>query len=318
MNYKNHPSEFLNLHMRWCLFPLLLLLLIACDVPRASKEKHPTIVIATDQLTAKDSLFFAAFENEKKVTIELKQISTDSLIQLYKQDPFGLEIDVVLIHHLYDMRRIRNVKMLEPLKGNFPEEAQVLENKEFIKIGIDPFICVSKPNTTINVYEDLNSTPYFMHLQHKSKTHFFAPYEERMHRSKTFERMSNLKENEVPMKPWYVDSSQAILTTYSTYKSREPEDSIWNKYSNVHYPNSATSGVFHDVLSAGIIRQSSNYLLSLELLEWMTESNTNKQLVQNRGYTPFRSNGEYRRFATSPVVLMQYHTMIERMLKELK
>ncbi|GAB5416503.1 MAG: hypothetical protein Crog4KO_09110 [Crocinitomicaceae bacterium] len=304
--------------MRWYLLPVLVLLLIACDVPSASKEKNPTLVIASDNLTAKDSLFFAEFQKEKKVTIELKQMSTDSLIQLFKKDPYGLGIDIVLIHHLYDMRRIRNTQMLEPLRGTFPEEAQIPENREFIKIGIDPFICASKPNIAINVYEDLNNTPHFMQLQHKSKAHFFAPYEERLHRSKTFERMSNLKESEVPMKAWYIDSSQAILTTYSTYKNRAPEDSIWNVFSKLQYPNSATSGVFHDVLSAGVVRQSSNYLLSIELLEWMTKFQTNKKLVRNRGYAPLRSNGEYRRFATSPIVLMQYHTMIERMLKELQ
>jgi hypothetical protein len=66
-----------------------------------------------------------------------------------------------------------------------------------------------------------------------------------------------------------------------------------------------------------VIRQSSHFKLSSKLLKWLVEEKTNTEFVAHRGYDPLRSNGTYRRYASSPITLMQYHTMIERMLKEL-
>lgn len=305
--------------MRWCLFFLIMLLIVRCDVPKAAPEKNPTLVVATDRLSEGDSLLLAEFGQKHQLEIVVKEMTADSLMQLYLQDPYGLGIDVVLLHHAYDMRRVQNKKMLESLKqGKFPEEALLTESKLFITCGIDPFICVTKENVRINIYDDLNNHPFFLNLSHKSKTQFFAPYEERLHRAKTFEKLEQLHTNVVPMKRWMADSSHAFLTTYSDYRMKTPEDSLWNKFTEVQFPNSATSGVFHDVLSAGIIQQSSHFATATKLLEWLTSPEINKRLTANRGYDSIYSNGEYRRFTTPSEALMQYHTMIERMLKEIE
>ena len=305
--------------MRWCLFPILLLLLIGCDVPKAAPEKNPTLVIATDRLAEGDSLLFAKFGAQHKIEIVLKEMTADSIMQLYQEDRYGLGIDVILLHHAYDMRLVRNSKLLEPLKSStFLAEAMLTESKLFITCGIDPFVCLSKKNVRINIYDDLIAQPLFMNLKHKSKTHFFAPYEERLHRAKTFERLKKLDENTVPMKAWFRDSSNAILTTYSDYKALEPEDSLWTNFTELQFPNSSTSGVFYDVLTAGVIQQSSHFKTATNLLEWLTTPEINKKLTANRGYEPIRSAGNYRRFATPADLLMQYHTMIERMLKEIE
>lgn len=305
--------------MRWCLFPFLFLLLIGCDVPKAAPEKNPTLVIATDRVAEGDSLLFAEFGRRHKVEVVLKEMTADSIIKLFKKDRYGLGIDVVLLHHAYDMRRVRNKKLLEPLKsGKFPEEAYLTESKLFITCGIDPFVCASKRGVQINIYDDLNRHPFFMNLSHKSKTQFFAPYEERLHRAKTFEKLKMLDENTVPMKAWYKDSSDAILTTYSDFKAVDSKDSLWNNFTEVQFPNSSTSGVFYDVLTAGVIQQSSHFKTATKLLEWMTSPEINKRLTANRGYEPIQSTGHYRRFSTPSDALMQYHTMIERMLEEIE
>jgi len=304
--------------MRWCLFPILFLLLIGCDVPKAAPENNPTLVIASDHVAEGDSLLFAAFGKKHKITIVLKEMSADSMMMLYQQDRYGLGIDVILLHHAYDMRRIRNMKLLEPLKsGKFPDEALLTASKQFITCGIDPFVCASKKDIRINIYDDLNRQHFFMNLSHKSKTQFFAPYEERLHRAKTFERLKLLDENTVPMKSWFRDSSNAILTTYSAYRTIAPKDSLWNQFTELQFPNSSTSGVFFDVLTAGVIQQSSHFKTATSLLEWMTTPEINKRFTANRGYEPILSKGKYRRFATPSNTLMQYHTMIERMLKEI-
>lgn len=305
--------------MRWFLFPILTLILIGCDVPKAAPEKNPTLVIATDRVAEGDSVLFAEFGQKHQLEIVLKQVSTDSLIRLYQQDKYGLGIDIVLLHHAYDIRRVLNKGMLEPMTlGNFPEAACFTESKKFITSGIDPFICVSKKNVRANIYDDLNEFPFFFRLNHKSTVQFIAPYEERLHRAKTFEKIEKLHANILPTQSWYVDSSNAILTTYSDYKMKSPEDTLWNNYTEVHFPNSGTSGVFHDVLTCGVIQQSSHFKKATEFLEWLTTPEVNERFTANRGYEPIRETGEYRRFTTPAVDLLQYHTWIERMLSEIE
>lgn len=304
--------------MRWCLFSILFLVLIGCEVPSAAPEKHPTLVVATDFVAEGDSLLFTQFGKKHNVQVVLKQMSADSIMQLFQFDPYGLGIDVVLMHRAYDMRRIRNEKMLEPLKSeSLPEEALLTDSRLYITCGIDPFVCLSREKIRVNIYDDLNKIPFFLNLDHKSKTHFFAPYEERLHRAKTFDKLKKLNKVVLPMKAWARDSSNAILTTYSEYKSIASKDSLWFDFTELHFPNSATSGVFYDALTAGVIRQSSHYSTASKLLEWMTSPEINKRLNANRNYEPIRSTGNYRRFSTTPDALMQYHTMIERMLREL-
>jgi hypothetical protein len=129
--------------------------------------------------------------------------------------------------------------------------------------------------------------------------------------------MEKMHKSLVPMRQNYADSAKTILTTYSSYKLKNVEDTIWNDFTDVQFPNSSTSGIFHDALTAGVIRQSSNYIYATKMLHWLVEAKMNRRFVALRGYEPLRSTGQYRRFATSPEILMQYHTMIERMLKEL-
>jgi len=303
--------------MPWYLLPLIALIFCACDVPVAAPEKHPEIVIATDYLSPEDSSFFSEFAVKNDVSVVLKEMTADSMMSLFKKDPYGLGIDIVMVHHLYDMRRIRNSKMLEPFKEHIPEEASMGTTEECIKIGINPFVVISRPGSPINIYNDLSQHSFFMKLNHKEKTQFYAPYEERLHRTKTFERMQDLHKHAIPMTPWYQDSANAVLTTYATYKLHNPEDSLWNAFTEVQFPNSATSGVFYDVLSAGIVQQTAHFKMATRLLNWLMEKRNNRSFVAYRGFEPIVSDGEYRRFATAPISLMQYHTMIERMFKEL-
>ncbi|XOV67017.1 MAG: hypothetical protein ACFHU9_15435 [Fluviicola sp.] len=305
--------------MRWYIFPFLFLLLFGCDVPKAAPVKNPKLVIATDYVAEGDSLLFAEFNKKHNVTVVLKELSADSIIELFEKDPFGLGIDVVLLHHAFDMRLVRDHKLLEPLKhGDFPVEAGLTNSKLFITCGIDPFVCASKESVRINIYDDLNRHVFFMNLKHKSKAQFFAPYEERLHRAKTFEKIKLLHEKTLQMDPWYKDSAKAILTSYSDFRSVQSSDSLWNNFTELHFPNSATSGVFYDVLSAGIIQQSSHYHKATALLEWITTPEINSRFAGNRHYDPIRPSGKYRPFTTSVNDLMQYHTMIERMLKEIE
>lgn len=304
--------------MRWYLLSLIVVLLCGCDIPSASPEKNPTFVVATDHLTESDKALFQKFAKENKVKLVVREISVDSLLLLFSDKPFETGIDVMLVHKLYDMRRVIANNLLEPVRsGHLPENAQSSKNGEFISLGVDPFICITKSGFSVNVYSDLTKLAYVFDLPAKSEAHFFAPYEERMHRAKTFERIKELKSTSIPKKSWYADSTEAILTSYSLYRTWPESDTVWAEFSDIHFPNNATSGVFHDVLTAGIIRQSSHYSIGTKFLKWMLTPEINKEFNANRGYEPVQTSNEFRVYTTPPEVLLQYHTMIERMLDEM-
>jgi len=296
----------------------LALLLFGCDIPSASPEKNPILVIATDRYSDADSLLFQEFAQKHNAVIIIRKITTDSLLALNERKPFETGIDIILIHHLYDMRKIVQTDILETIREeHLPKKGQHPESRKFVSCGIDPFVCVSKPGVSINVFADLTQHAYIFDLSPKSEAHFFAPFEEKMHRAKTFERIEELKASSLPKKAWYADTAAAILTTYSEYRNRDENDTIWSVFTNVQFTNRFTSGVFHDKVTAGIIAQSSHYLLSTQFIKWLVKDEINKQFTANRGYEPLRSSGEYRIYATPPEKLFQYHTMIDRMLDEM-
>lgn len=305
--------------MRFWILSFLFLLVVGCAIPTAAPEKNPELVVATDLLTSEDSLLLDQFARKNHVKIILKELSPDSLIRLSQEAPFETGIDVVVIHHLYDMRRILSKNMLGSIRNSIlPDYSTRQKKPRFATCGVDPFVCVSKPGITINIYDDLFRYTYVNDLSRKSEAHFFSPFEERLHRVKTFERIEKLKATAVPKKRFYRDSADAILTSYSNYKGNISQDSTWMDFSQVQFPNISTSGIFCDKLTIGIIRQNSHYSMAEKFVAWILEPHINQKFTSFRGYNPAQPTVEYRCYPTPPQILMQYHTMIERMLKEMK
>ena len=106
--------------MRLLILGFLVSILAGCSVPVAKPDPNPKLVVATDYIAPGDTALFKSFEKKYKVKIELKQMSADSLVELYKKDRYNTGVDVVLIHKLLDMRKISVAGMLEPIKEELP------------------------------------------------------------------------------------------------------------------------------------------------------------------------------------------------------
>lgn len=305
--------------MRWMYFAFLIVF-ASCSVPQAIPEKNPTIVIALDEITPSDSAFFAAFGEKKGVTIELRQLSAEEILTEFQQSMYGTEIDLIFMHHLYDLRKLKQAGVFQKVrKHKVPNKAKLSGSNLFFSIGLDPFICVTRTSSSkaINIYDDLASSSYINLLSNTSKAHFYAPFEERMNRGRSYERISSLTKTEVPFNNRINDSVSALLTTQSEYR-RNLNDSTFIKFTTVHHPNSMTSGVFHDILTLGIVKQGSHHEICLELLDWIMKPENNKRFNSFRHYDSFLENDEYQRYSGSPTALIQYHTMIERILGQLE
>lgn len=305
--------------MRWMFFALLLAV-TSCSIPVASEEKNPTLVIATDIVSPADSAFFAEFGKKNGVTVELRKMSADQLLASFNKSKYNTGVDIIMMHHLYDMGRLKRARVLQKIGGDqLPEHAISGTSNTLFGIGIDPFICVTRSDTNIavNVYNDLARLHYINRLDPASEPQFFAPFEQRMNRGKSFEYIESIVKRQVPDRAYRSDSITAILTAQSLYRQTK-SDSSWKNFNTINYPNSSTSGTFHDVLTVGIVIQSGHYELSLKLINWLTASERNRKFNALRGYDSFYPNNRYTPYRDNPEVLLQYHTMIERMLGKME
>ena len=305
--------------MRLLLFGLLVLILAGCSAPIAKPDPNPTLVVATDYIAPGDTALFKSFEKKYKVKIQLKQISADSLIELYQKDRYNTGIDVVLMHQLFDMRKLSVIGMLEPIHDKLPENAVHNNKNTYVACGFDPFVCISKSgkNVHVNIYDDLSGIPYINMLSTKSEAHFFAGFEFKLNRVRTYKRIEKIKKTGMKFSPQAGDSAVAIFTTLSQYQMHR-KDSILKKFTQISYPNRSTSGVFHDLLTFGIVEQTSNYQLSIQLLEWLSVPSVNRKFNKSREYQSLSSSREYSIYGVRPDKLTQYHLMILRMIAEFK
>lgn len=305
--------------MRLLLLGFLVLLSVGCSGPLAKPDPNPKLVVATDHIAPGDTSLFRSFEKKYKVKIELKEMSADSLIQLYKKDRYNTGIDVILIHKLFDMRKIAVAGMLEPIHEELPETSIHNHKNTYVACGFDPFVCISRSdkNTAVHIYDDLSRIPYINMLSIKSEAHFFAGFEFKLNRVRTYKRIEKIKKTGMTYSPHAADSALAVFTTLSDYQLHK-SDSTMKRFTEISYPNRSTSGVFHDLLTFGIIEQSSNYNSSKKLLEWLSDPAVNKKFTKSRGYQSLTSNREYAIYSVDPDKLTQYHLMILRMIEELK
>ena len=307
--------------MRFFYWSLLVFALTACSVPSAAPEEEPSLVIATDHTSAADSILFRKFEKQFDAKVKIRQMSADSLINLFSKGPYNTGIDVVIMHQLYDMRKLTQKNIFETIElDELTTEGISNSPRTIFGIGIDPFIAVTKSDFRwdINIYDDLSKTQFINNFSQKSQAHFFAPFEQKMTRAKTFNRIQKILDKSIEPKNYKGDSVDVILCSYSQYLNRSPKDSLWNDYSKIHFPNSKTSGVFYDLISIGIVDQSSHYDLSVQFLNWINQKSMNKEFNKRRGYLSYYDHPQFSIYVRNPTKLMQYHVMMERMLKELQ
>lgn len=307
--------------MRVLIYLGILILATGCSVPSATPDSDPTLVIAMDRTQIQDSALFQQFGKKHGVKMKIVVMSSDSLLHLYKKDPYNTGIDLVITHQLYDLRKLEHGHVFESLRStDFPKYIEKGKTDTYLTLGYDPFVCIKRDNSkaTVRVYDDLSKIRYVDQLSPKSKAHFYAPFEQRMNRAKTFKRIEKIAKLSVPPNSAAADSAQAILTTLSNFRNREAKDSTWRKYHTINYPNATTSGVFNDQMTIGIIKQASNYSQARAFIQWLIEGKVNRKFTEFRNYQALRAKRNYRLFDADTKKLMQYHTMIDRMLLQLK
>jgi ABC-type thiamine transport system substrate-binding protein len=309
--------------MLYILFALTLWLLSGCYVESARPEKNTTLFIASDYLSAEDTVLFEDFCNQYKLRVEIQNIDVHDLIGAFRNERHNLKYDIVLMHSLFSVRLLNQQEMLHKVNHiNSKNRIEAYSSNEYnyIGIGVNPFICFSNPDTSLVVrtYGDLQSNHFINSLSDEELVPMLAPIVAKLNKVEGYNWIKKFNKYSVDRKDAIFQSTPFHLTSWSKQKEIE-EDSLLLHYSTVSYPNGNTSGTFYDLRTACIINQSSNYTQATNFINYYIQPKTNNKLnEQIRSIGIHESNKVFRPYKVHAEELLQYHEMVQRILTKLK
>jgi len=305
----------------------LFLFLTGCYVENASSEKNITLVIASDYLEEADTAIFSDFCKQEKVRVEIRHFDADNLIGEIRNKEFDHGIDIVMMKSLYSIYNLHSVNLfhsvnhitkdLENLKPFFSNE------HNYIGVGVDPFVCVSNPDTNIIIrnYNDLKSVSYINTLEEEDLIPMLSPIMGKMNKVKCYNWTKAFLENQTNLRNvnrYQVKSIPVVLTTLENYNTNFKNDSILSHYTNLTYPNSSSSGTFYNLRTVCITGQAQHFTLATAFIKHYLSAGNNKSLNRKLNTVSLTDNSNgIMLYRSDSKDLIQYYVMIRRILGRL-
>jgi hypothetical protein len=306
---------------------LLFCIISGCYVQNTSAEKHKTLVIASDYLEEGDSLFFSDFSAKEKIRIIIKPIDLKSLKKAINSNKYGHGIDLVMMRSLFSVDKLRESDFfhsIRQIKNDFKSlEPYISEKYKYVGIGIDPFVCVSDPDTNVNIrnYDDLKYHTFINLLEEEDLVPMFSTIMTKMNKVKTYDWSKAVFKNEVKLKDlnrYNSHSASIVLTTYEKFETIFKKDSILNRFTKLTFPNSSTSGTFYNLRTVCITAQAQDYTEALSFINYYLLPSNNERL--NKHLHTISVSGEKdvtRLYYIDSKDIMQYYRLFNRILTKL-
>lgn len=291
---------------RTYLFLLINFMLISCNTETAKIPVNRTLVIASDILSPKDSLLFSKFENSNKCKVEIRHLRMDSVINLISNSPYNHGVDIIFPKSAFYLGQMEYRNINESINNvHFNLNPSLVSKKyNYITIGYSPFVFANFKDSTINLstYSELRFHKYNNKLSHTEKTVFYSGLYDRLGKVETYKWIESIHKH---------DTSALNISQIRSFSSTDAE-----KY-DIFIPNQRVSGAFYDIASMEIAKQTDDYQLSQDFIEYCIQPGMNKQLCDSLNLISIEGTNEYRLFTQSPEQLIQYYGIIQRMLKNL-
>ncbi len=298
----------------------LLFVVQSCKLETAKASSQRELIILSDYLQASDTILFRSFSKEKKVTIRIKNMRTEKIIGLIRNEGFAIEGDVIMLERLTDVYKMSKGSLLQRLNfiDDLSSEQQKLSSQlyGFIGYGIDPFIVANTKKRTVQVYNDLLTASFVSQLDEKETVMMLSPI---MHKLKKVDANVWIKTFSDSLLPSSVlrDTSKSypILTLYSDFSSNR--DSLLN-YSNrfLSYPNSKSTGTFFNLRSIAIVNQAQNYIPAKEFIHYCLEEKNNYRINNYLNTFPIEQT-IFRKYTISQEKLVEYNQFVKRLLRKI-
>lgn len=317
-----------------------LVVLSACSIENARPSKSQRLYIASDCLSAKDTVLFRRFVANTGIKLRIVHYTVDSLKQVLKNEGIQTKLDVVILSSVFDIHQFENESLLQRVKmeefpSNLPKR-YLSKTKKWAGIGIDPYVLLTLKDTTgkIRSYKDLLAkTKWCSTFTSKAEWFpFYATIVQKMDPMKEYNAYDYIKQLQVTNlgELSKKDSNllcDILLTHYSSYRNSEIIQKSRFKNGKLIFPNQRTGGSFYNMRCFGIVRQARNYKNALEFFEYLLIENVNKHINNYWKTFPIISNQEspysyqnirYKKYSTTPIYLTSYYDRVKNILEPLK
>lgn len=312
----------------------------ACNIEKARPSKSQHLFIASDCLSAEDTVLFRSFVNNSGIKIKIQHFSADSLKSRLQEEGVDTEIDVVVLSSTYDMHNFEKSNLLQRMQ---PDELPINLSARFISnskkwagIGIDPYVLITLKDTTgkIRMYKDLTSNhKWCTTLSTNADWYpFYATIVQKMDPKKDYNAYNFIKQLQannigVLSEKDSILQCNIFLTSYSSYRSSEVIQKTRFKKGKLIFPNQRIGGSFYNMRSFGIVHQARNYKNALSFFDYLTNESVNKRINNHWKTFPTVINQEspysyqnirFKKYYTTPVALTSYFDRVKKILRMLK
>ncbi|MCH2231269.1 MAG: hypothetical protein MK105_13075 [Crocinitomicaceae bacterium] len=306
-------------------------ILTSCSIETAKPSSKKKLVIASDYLTSKDTVLFTKFIKQSGVQLSIFNMSTDRIIGTIRNTEANSGIDVLMVKSLYDVSRLNKRDILQNLNFSetLPMEAQTYASWKYnyVGIGIDPYIIAFdlRKNNNSRMYNDLTLNRYLNGIENDHFPPLLAPVLKKLNKAKGNKWIKRYLENGIQL-PTKMDSLQndttyiklPLICTMSFFKEQKDSLPILKNRSYL-LPNERTTGIFYNVRSISLVDQAENFTTAKEFLFHYLEEENNIALNKKiNTYSIYSNHSNFRKYNTSPEMLIPYYSMIDRIKRKLE
>ncbi|HNS41538.1 MAG TPA: hypothetical protein PKN22_02170 [Taishania sp.] len=270
------------------------LYLTSCNTPVLESSTPKRFYIASDFLQPKDAILFKDFSKKEKTRVVILNWTADSIEQHYAKFGYSSKFDAVLMKTTFAVNQFTTQKILHPIEANYLWQNKDFEapNKEWITLGIDPYVIAGLKEKKVMHYNDLTwgnkwenkLTPEEMKAFNGAVVYQFG----RKNLQNSIKWLKKLHQQIAPAQPMLVaqpDSladSTALASFYLTRLSKiNPKKEVFV------YPSQIVRlGAFYDGINFGIARHSSKYITALHFIAFYTQPLNNQKLSKRLHVLP--------------------------------
>ncbi len=253
------------------------LLVASCSLETAGPDYQTDLVIASNFLKAKDTIYYKGFEKRTGINIKILNMSADSIQQILKSKGYNAKIDLVFLNSLTHVKDFET-SFFHEFQSNYAKKQlsfykPILKNK-WLVAGIDPYVfsyfqdSIERPTN----YNDLTNgflwaTPneenldvFLAHVKYnlrKNNEHGFKEWNEKFKRNQVIYDEGTDS----------TASIQFLLSKESDIKS-DPRLSKQKKRV-ISYPTGNSGCSFADRYCLALVDQSLNFYNAKRLLKYI-------------------------------------------------
>lgn len=304
---------------------LLFFLIESCSIEEVKTPTKGYLVVASDFLEEKDSNVFKSFSKQKNITVKIKNLSSDSIIEHFKKFQYNSKFDAVLLKSSYDLYRLSNVGALNALPKKIDINIKNIgKNYNWLAIGYDPYVFDFGDSLAVETNYSLlkQKKKWKPVLSKKQLVPFYASLVESFGRNKMNDAVNFIsKMNE--LQKW--DKKDSLKLALYTLNKFSESHVVRNQYS---FPNQDINGAYYDCIGFAIISHSKRYSEAETLIYYLVRQHNNQgftgklsvfPLIDPNGRSDFDYQNNYPKLSSySPRSTASQFRNVNRVLKKIK